>query len=154
MYFKSKSELKILPKISSAKEKHLCVQLLPPKARTEYFCKFNVIFHFLQFLQVLHATVNGLLNCSCNHLTSFGGSLLLKPNPIDFDKVFVEFTKVGETGNVSVIVSISLVFVTYFVVIIIVRREDKKDAARMVSLPIFQLFLLLSSFHFHSFVLN
>ena len=149
----------VLSALSASKKKlwckkckfHLCSQLRPSKARTEYVCKFNVIFHFLQFLQVLSATVNGLLNCSCNHLTSFGGSLLLQPNPIDFDKVFVEFTKLGETGNVSVIVFMSLVFITYFVVIIIVRREDIKDAARMVSFPVLLFFsFLLFSISIHS----
>ena len=78
--------------------------------------------------------MDGFLNCSCNHLTSFGGSLLVKPNPIDFDEVFVEFKRLGETGNVAVIVAIAMVFSTYFVVLIIIRRADRTDAARVVSL--------------------
>ena len=86
----------------------------------------------LAFSQVASATINGLVNCSCNHLTSFGGSLLVKPNPIDLDEVFVEFKRLGETGNVAVIVTIAVVFSTYFVVLIIVRKADRKDAARVV----------------------
>ena len=50
------------------------------------------------FYQVLSATLNGFITCSCNHLTSFGGALLIKPNRIDFDKVLVEFKNLQETG--------------------------------------------------------
>jgi len=78
--------------------------------------------------------VNGILNCSCNHLTSFGGSLLVKPNPIDFDKVFTEFKKLGQTGNVAVIVTIVAAFLSYFVVVIFARRADRDDAARTVGI--------------------
>ena len=77
--------------------------------------------------------MNGFLNCSCDHLTSFGGSLLVKPNPIDFDKVFKEFANIEETGNVAVIVTVAVAFMSYFVVLIIVRRADRKDAERRVS---------------------
>ena len=85
----------------------------------------------LAFSQVASATINGFVNCSCNHLTSFGGSFLVKPNPIDLDEVFVEFKRLGETGNVAVVVTIAVVFSTYFVVLIIVRKADRKDAARV-----------------------
>ena len=85
------------------------------------------VFLFIYY-QVLSATLNGFINCSCNHLTSFGGALLVKPNPIDFDKVSVEFKNLQETGNVAVVVTIALVFLCYFVVLVIVRKADKKDA--------------------------
>ena len=82
-------------------------------------------------LQLLAATLNGSLKCSCNHLTSFGGSLLVKPNPIDFDKVLVEFKKLDETGNVAVIVTVMVAFMVYFLVLFVARRADKRDAARV-----------------------
>ena len=85
------------------------------------------VFLFIYY-QVLSATLNGFINCSCNHLTSFGGALLVKPNPIDFDKVSVEFKNLQETGNVAVVVTIAVVFLCYFVVLVIVRKADKKDA--------------------------
>ncbi|XP_020630881.1 uncharacterized protein LOC110067880 isoform X2 [Orbicella faveolata] len=78
--------------------------------------------------RVLSATYNAFINCSCNHLTSFGGALLIKPNPIDFDKVSVEFKDLEETGNVVVIVMISVVLLCYIVVLVIVRKADQKDA--------------------------
>ena len=52
----------------------------------------------------------------------------MKPNPIDFDKVLVEFTKLGETGNVAVIVTVAVVFLCYIIVIVLVRKADKQDA--------------------------
>ena len=80
------------------------------------------------FYQALSATLNGFINCSCNHLTSFGGALLIKPNPIDFDKVLVKFKSLQETGNVAVIVTISVVLLCFIVVLVIVRKADKKYA--------------------------
>ena len=53
---------------------------------------------------------------------------MIKPNPIDFDKVSVEFKKLEETGNVAVIVTISVVLLWYIVVLLIVRKADKKEA--------------------------
>ncbi|KAL9965156.1 hypothetical protein ACROYT_G028918 [Oculina patagonica] len=80
--------------------------------------------------RVLSASVNGSVKCSCNHLTSFGGSLLIKPNPIDFDKILVEFKTLGETGNVAVIVTVAVAFLAYLLVLVVARRADKKDALR------------------------
>ena len=53
---------------------------------------------------------------------------MIKPNPIDFDKVSVEFKSLQETGNVAVIVTISAVLLCFIVVQVIVRKADKKDA--------------------------
>ena len=64
----------------------------------------------------------------------------MKPNPIDFNKVLVEFTKLGETGKLAVIVTVAVVLMTYIVVLVIVRRMDRRDDAREVSLQRFQCF--------------
>jgi len=53
---------------------------------------------------------------------------LFKPSPIDFDEVSVEFKNLQETGNVAVIVTFSVVLLCYIVVLLIVRKADKKDA--------------------------
>ena len=78
-------------------------------------------------LQVLSATLNGFLDCACNHLTSFGGSLIFKPNPIDFDRVVVEFMRLHDTGNIAVIVTVSMVFLFYLIVLVGARKADKQD---------------------------
>ena len=61
-------------------------------------------------------------------MTSFGASLLVEPNPIDFDKVLVEFEQLSETGNIAVIVAIAVVLSCYMIVLVIVRKFDKEDA--------------------------
>ena len=58
---------------------------------------------------------------------------MIKPNPIDFDEVLVEFKNLQETGNLAVIVTISVVLLCYIVVLLIARKADKKDA-RIVSI--------------------
>lgn len=96
-----------------------CQQYDQKDMRTKAFC-------FCEYLQVLAAT-DGFINCSCNHLTAFGGSLLIKPNPIDFDKVQVEFNRLPETGNIAVIVTLATVVFCYTIALIIVRKTDKRD---------------------------
>lgn len=64
----------------------------------------------------------------------FGGNLIQAPNPIDFDKVFVEFTRLSETGNVAILATIVFVFILYFVTIIFARRADNRDQNRVSTL--------------------
>ena len=78
-------------------------------------------------LQILRA-LDRFINCSCDHLTSFGGSLLVKPNPIDFDKVQVQIQKLPESGNITVILAVALVFLSYVIVLVIVRKTDIEDS--------------------------
>ena len=61
-------------------------------------------------------------------MTSFGGSLLVEPNRIDFDKVLIEFQQLSETGNIAVIVVIAVILLCYVTVLIIVRKLDEEDA--------------------------
>ena len=70
-------------------------------------------------------------------MTSFGGSLLFEPNPIDFDKVLVEFQKLSETGNIAVIVVIAVILSYYVTVLVIVRKFDEEDAKNVSVKPDF-----------------
>ena len=70
-------------------------------------------------------------------MTSFGGSLLVEPNPIDFDKVLVEFQQLSETGNIAVIVVIAVILLCYVTVLVIVRKLDKEDAKNVSVEPDF-----------------
>lgn len=83
------------------------------------------------------AASDRFINCSCNHLTSFGGSLLVEPNPIDFDKVLVELQQLPETGNIAVIVAMAVVLLCYASAIVIVRKFDKEDAKNVSKEPDF-----------------
>ena len=70
-------------------------------------------------------------------MTSFGGSLLVEPNPIDFDKVLVEFQQLSETGNIAVIVVIAVILLSYVTVLVIVRKFDEEDAKNVSVEPNF-----------------
>ena len=51
----------------------------------------------------------------------------MKPNPIDFDQVLVEFKRLADTGNVTDIVTVAVVFMCYVFVIVFVRKADQED---------------------------
>ena len=51
----------------------------------------------------------------------------MEPNPIDFDKVLVEFQQFSETGNIAVIVVIAVILSCYVTVLVIVRKFDEED---------------------------
>ena len=70
-------------------------------------------------------------------MTSFGGNLLVEPNPIDFDKVLVEFQQLSETGNIAVIVVIAVILLCYVTVLVIVRKFDEEDAKNVSVKPDF-----------------
>ncbi|XP_044184688.1 polycystic kidney disease protein 1-like 2 [Acropora millepora] len=70
------------------------------------------------------------LQCLCNHLTSFGGGVLVMPNKLDFKVVFNELTRIHETGNVAVLCTIIAALLLYFLVCVFARRADKKDRAK------------------------
>ncbi|XP_048585280.1 uncharacterized protein LOC5502169 isoform X2 [Nematostella vectensis] len=65
------------------------------------------------------------VHCICDHLTAFGGGLLVAPNPIDFDKVWAGFKNISD--NLSVVVTIATGFGLYLLIAFWARRKDKKD---------------------------
>ena len=93
---------------------------------------FRLIEFFLFSLKVSQDSNTTHLKCLCNHLTSFGGNFIQAPNPIDFDKVFTEFSNLAESGNISVLVTIACFFLLYFVVLILARRADKRDVDKVI----------------------
>ena len=57
--------------------------------------------------------------------------MFVAPNPIDFDKVWAEFSNLDTSGNVAVLVTICVMFLIYFVAVIFARRADKKDKLKV-----------------------
>ena len=51
----------------------------------------------------------------------------MAPNPIDFDKVFVELTRIGETKNYVVLITVCAIFAVYILALVLARRSDRKD---------------------------
>ena len=88
------------------------------------------------------------LQCLCNHLSSFGGNFFVAANPIDFDKVFVEFGRIGETKNYVVLITVCGMFTVYMLALILARRSDRKDEQK-VCVSIHLLKQYYEKFHFH-----
>ena len=82
-------------------------------------------------LQVDETTTLDSIHCSCDHLSAFGGQLFVAPNPIDFDKVFTEFTRLPESGNVAVTVAVGCVFGLYLLLLLWARKFDKLDRLKV-----------------------
>ena len=55
----------------------------------------------------------------------------MAPNPIDFEKVWSEFGRLGETGNYVVLVTVCTMLGFYVVGLIFARRADKKDDSKV-----------------------
>ena len=83
-------------------------------------------------IQAGSQSTSGTLRCLCNHLTSFGGSLLIAPNPIDLDVVLLELLRLDESGNVAVLSTILAFFLIYLVTAVIARREDRRDTRKVI----------------------
>ena len=62
------------------------------------------------------------------------------PNKLDFDVVFKEFGRLGETGNVAVLIAIIVALLLYLLVVIFGRRADKRDKAKVRKRQRFLLF--------------
>ena len=97
-------------------------------------------------LQVGPQSTKHRLLCLCNHLTSFGGGLLIARNPIDMDTVFKELSRLDETGNFGVLLTIIFVFCMYLMAIVLAKGADRKDQTKVTtSSKIFKHFFSLSS---------
>jgi len=97
-------------------------------------------------LQVGPQSTKHRLLCLCNHLTSFGGGLLIAPNPIDMDTVFKELSRLDETGNFGVLLTIIFVLCLYLMAIVLAKGADRKDQAKVTAgSKIFKHFFSLSS---------
>ncbi|XP_078351488.1 polycystin-1-like protein 2 [Oculina patagonica] len=94
--------------------------------------------------------MDGKLHCLCTHLSAFGGNIFVAPNPIDFDKVWTEFEKIGETGNFVVLSTVCLIFGMYFIGLVAARRADKKDMQKVVA----NVYLTTSQNDGHSYYLS
>ena len=93
-----------------------------------YSCLYVV---FATYLQVTEMTTQDSIQCSCNHLSAFGGQLLVAPTPIDFDKVFIQLASVPDSGYIAVMIAISCAFELYLVLLMWARKNDKQDLMKV-----------------------
>ena len=76
-------------------------------------------------------TTQDFIHCSCDHLSAFGGQLLVAPTAIDFDEVFIQLASVPDSGYIAVIIAISCVFGLYLVLLMWARKNDKHDLMKV-----------------------
>jgi len=67
----------------------------------------------------------------CTHLSAFGGDFFVAPNPIDFDKVFAEFGRLGESGNFVVLATVCSIFGAYVLGLVFAQKADKIDEMKV-----------------------
>lgn len=84
-------------------------------------------------LQVGQNSNGSFLECLCNHLTSFGGDLLVAPNTVDFVAIKQTLENL-EPSDVLVLATVCSVFLVYVLVLLVARRADKKDIAKVSSI--------------------
>ena len=53
------------------------------------------------------------------------------PNTLDFDVVFAELGRLGQTGNIAVLSAIIVMLLLYLLVVIFARKADKRDKAKV-----------------------
>ncbi|XP_021346749.1 polycystic kidney disease protein 1-like 2 isoform X2 [Mizuhopecten yessoensis] len=70
--------------------------------------------------------------CHSTHLTTFGTNVFVPPNTIDFNTVWSKFS----ADNVAVIATVGSLFVVYFLVLLYVRRADKRDMKKWAIYPL------------------
>lgn len=90
--------------------------------------KINELFY--TELQAGQESNSSSLTCLCNHLTAFGGDVLVAPNTIDFQMVQRAFDNL-DPKTLLVLITVCSVFLVYFVVLIIARRADNLDVLKV-----------------------
>ena len=90
-----------------------------------------VSFFYLKVKEIIN---NSELNCSCSHLTSFAGSYLVPPNKINMEKVYNELQSLKESGKFLVLAIVLMYFLIYLVAIVLARRADNNDKAKVRSM--------------------
>ena len=84
------------------------------------------------FFQVSPYTTKETIECLCNHMTSFSGSILVLPNfvdPIGDAKLFLTFF-----DNPVVVTAVILVWIIYFFLIHWAKQADKKDKEKVITI--------------------
>eukprot|EP00111_Clytia_hemisphaerica_P007273 TCONS_00021135-protein len=70
-------------------------------------------------------TTPSTTQCLCNHLTNFGGDVMVAPNPIDMDQVFAGLKNLGD--NLGVLMVIITLWLLYVILLVWAKRKDRKD---------------------------
>ncbi|XP_071105933.1 polycystin-1-like [Haliotis cracherodii] len=82
--------------------------------------------------QVMDVSITTRTACRCNHLTSFGSSMLVPPSAINI----VDLVNLDLSTNPVVMIAISMILFVYMVVVLICRKLDRMDLQRVTRIPL------------------
>nr|XP_045593938.1 polycystic kidney disease protein 1-like 2 [Procambarus clarkii] len=83
-------------------------------------------------LEIINATET-LTTCTTNHLTSFGASMFVMPNTVDFNYVFAHM---GFTDNLTIYLTLIICLSIFVILLIWARIYDKKDLEKLGAAPL------------------
>ncbi|KAK3612214.1 hypothetical protein CHS0354_039486 [Potamilus streckersoni] len=80
----------------------------------------------------LEESIPTVTACSCNHMTSYGGSFLMPLDAIDF----ADFAKLDLAANPIAVITCSLLLFLYIVMVIVCALLDRMDMKRISMVPL------------------
>ncbi|KAL3876004.1 hypothetical protein ACJMK2_033893 [Sinanodonta woodiana] len=80
----------------------------------------------------LEESIPTVTACSCNHMTSYGGSFLMPLDAIDF----ADFAKLDVAANPIAVITCSLLLFLYIVMVIVCALLDRMDMKRISLVPL------------------
>ena len=112
-----------------------CAEQYVPKSATlttEHHKKMNLAHMHSSALHLQVAANSSPLKtlCLCDHLTSFGGDMVVPPNTINFNTVF---SLDNFVESLPVFFTVVLCMLLYIIVLVWSRREDKKDLIKVTA---------------------
>ncbi|XP_060598141.1 polycystin-1-like isoform X3 [Ruditapes philippinarum] len=72
------------------------------------------------------------IKCACNHMTSFGGSLFVSPDELDF----TDLSEVDFASNPVAIITCSVILGLYIILVVAFRKLDLMDLKRISLIPL------------------
>lgn len=80
-----------------------------------------------------NATTVDQIVCECTHLTVFAAGLIVPPNSLDFDFIF-QHASIDQ--NITIYVTIVVLFILYLSFIVWAHRKDKEDEKYISCVPL------------------
>ncbi|XP_067672234.1 polycystin-1-like [Haliotis asinina] len=82
--------------------------------------------------QAMDESITTRTVCRCNHLTSFGSSMLVPPDAINI----VDLANLDLSANPVVMIAVGIILFVYIIVVLICRKLDRMDLHRVTQIPL------------------
>ena len=86
----------------------------------------------IPYMQVTNETTVYKTICKCNHLTWFGGGILVEPNRLEIIKEVMKLKNIQDYPGL--LATVCVICGCYLIAVIWARRQDKKDMLKVNSL--------------------